>query len=1033
MKKIKLYYFKLFACLLLLVHAFPVTVLAQNEIPVKGKVTDKQAQTGLPGVNVVVKGTEKGVSTDVDGNFTINATKESVLVFSFIGYDKQEVTVGNQTVIDVILQPSLTNLEELVVVGYGTMKKSDLTGAVMRVNKEAYQNQSMTQLTDMLTGTVAGFYANQSTSAAGGGSLEIRGPKSLNASTEPMIVLDGVIFNGSIRDINPSDIETIDILKDASSTAVFGARAAAGVLMITTKKGSKGKTTINFSSELGITEVANDFKPFDANTYLDFRRDILRVTNSANPEYYYFNPQKLPAGVTVDQWRKASANPQPDNTDEWLGRLRLFPTELENYKAGKAVDWYNKVMRPGFRQNYDLSIAGGSDKFNYYYSLGYTNNEGVIIGDKFSALRTRLNVDFTVTDWLNVGVNTQFSDRDESAVPADLSGMFNSSPYGSEFDANGNVNWYPHDYPGGINPLINYYGQDKYRKINSLFASMFAKVKLPFGIDYKISYQPRFQFLKDYNFWSSQTIVGGNDHSKGYGTRQESSNYEFILDNLLHWNKQFGKHSFDVTLLYSTEKNRKWYTQISNEIFVPNQNLGFNGLQYGTNPALMNGDSIITGDAVMARLNYTFNDKYLFTGSVRRDGYSAFGIKNPRAVFPAAALAWRISEEEFFQLDWVSQMKLRVSWGVNGNREIGAYSALAQMQQNLYYDGTNVQVGVYNSTLANHDLVWERTQSVNIGADLSLFKNKIDFSAEYYDMTTTNLLMNRLLPQLTGFQSVTSNLGRLGNRGFEMTVNTVNMNRSKLSWRSSFVFSLNRNKIKELFGDYETVEIDGKQVTRELPDYSNEWFPGQAIDRVWNYNVTGVWQTAEKDAAAVYRMEPGDFKAEDVNNNGVYEALSDKKFIGWERPRFRLGLRNDVNFLKYFTASLFVRADLGHIGSFAEALHRGSETYDRRNTWAIPYWTPDNPINDYARLNVNENAFGGGVMIYKPRSFVRIQDLSLGYNLPSGIAEKIRLNNARLFASVRNLYTFDKWPGWDPESGYRPMPRTYTFGVSVSL
>jgi TonB-dependent starch-binding outer membrane protein SusC len=1000
---------------------------------VSGKVTDENDQP-LPGVNVIEKGTTNGTVTDAEGNFRLSVTdKSAVLVASFIGYISQEVLIGERTQIVIQLIPDIQTLEDVVVIGYGQAKKSDLTGAVARVSSKVYKDQPMTQLTDMLTGTVAGFNANQNTTAAGGSSLQIRGPKSLNASTEPMVVVDGAIFNGNISDINPSDIETIDILKDASSTAVFGARAAAGVLMITTKKGVTGKPVINFSTSLGVTEAANDLRAFDSEGYLNFRRDALISYKTGNPDYYFYNPNDLPEDVTLEQWRNANPNVQPDNTTEWLARLRFFSIEAENYLGGNNVDWYDQVMQSGIKQNYDVSVSGGTDKLSYYWSIGYTNNEGIIIGDEFSTLRSRLNLDLKVTDWLNVGLNSQIAGNDESSVPAELYGIFVNSPYGSVYEPDGKVKWYPNDYAAVESPLINYDGQDKLKKTNSIFASVYAKVKLPFGIEYKISYQPRLQSRKDYNFWPSTTILGGVTHSKGYGSREDFSQYAWILDNLLHWNKDIGVHNFDITLLYSGEKNKSWLSTMTNETFLPNENLGYNGLQFGAKPSLTNYDQQITGDAVMGRLNYTLLDKYLITVSVRRDGYSAFGKKNPRAIFPAAAIAWKLSDESFFKVDWISQLKLRLSWGVNGNREIGAYSALAQINSNLYYNGSNVQLGVYNNSLANYDLVWEKTESINFGIDVGLLDDRLEVSAEYYDMTTTDLLMNRQLPVLTGFTNITTNLGELGNRGFELSLHTVNYHASNFSWKSNLVFSFNRNKIKKLFGDYEEVIIEGETVRREVPDYTNEWFPGQALDRVWNYDVTGIWQESEAADAAVYLMQPGDFKAEDADNNGVYEALQDKKFIGYRQPRFRLGLRNEFNFCKNFSASIFIRADLGHVGAFDQALNPSSETFDKRNKMALPYWTSANPNNDWARLNTNVTSFGGGLMIYKPRSFVRIQDISLSYNIPLQTAAKVHLNNIRIYGAIRNLYSFDKWPGWDPESGDTPMPRTYSLGVSFSL
>jgi TonB-dependent starch-binding outer membrane protein SusC len=1004
----------------------------------QGKVTGivKDVKTGepLPGVTVMIDGTTKGYITDASGKYTIDAVdNNAVLVFSYVGYNIQKVPIAGKSVIDVALEVNVKSLEEVVVIGYGTQKKRDLTGAVVRVQADSYKNQSMTQMTDMLTGTVAGLYSNQGTSAEGGSYLEIRGQKSLNAATDPMVVIDGAIFNGSISEINPVDIETIDILKDASSAAVYGAQAASGVILITTKKGKTGKPIINFSSSVGITTPTHAFKPYDGEGYLQYRGDFLRSVNPDKPSYYYDDPNNLPSDVTLEEWRNASDNPQENNTNEYLSRNGFFQVEMDNYNAGKEINWYNEVINKGIRQNYDLSISGATDRVNYYWSIGYQKNEGVVRGDKFSTIRSRLNLDLKVTDWLNIGTNTQLSNRDQSVVTAELWSMYENSPYGSKYNQDGSLNWYPNSYTAVNNPLINYYGQDRLMKVYGLFATLYAKIKLPLGIEYKLSYQPGYSFSKDYNFWSSETIEGGVDHSQGYGTREDGSDYGWILDNLLHWQKEVGIHNFDITLLYSAEKNKDWSSTMSNETFTPNQNLGFNGLQYGTKPGINIYDQMSTGTAAMARLNYVMMDKYLFTASVRRDGYSAFGLKNPWATFPSFALAWRISKENFFNVPWINQLKIRTSWGSNGNRAIGPYSALAQLNPNLYYDGSITQVGIYNSTLENSNLKWERTQSLNFGVDLDMFDNRISMVAEYYISTTKDLLMNRLLPEITGFTSITSNLGELSNRGFEFTVNTLNINNPGFSWRSNLVFSFNRNEIKHLFGDYVTDTINGKPVTREIPDYTNEWFPGQAIDRVWNYNVTGIWQVNETTEAAKYGMTPGDYKAEDLDKSYTYEALIDKQFIGYTKPRYQFGFKNDFTFLKNFSVSIFIRADLGHVGEFEEALRGSWETYDKRNVYDIPYWTPENPINDYPKLSTTMQAFGGGLRIYKPMSFVRVQDLSLSYQLPTDFCRTIKINDSRVFFSIRNLLTFSKWPGWDPESRNIPMPMTYTIGLNISL
>ncbi|MRI01160.1 SusC/RagA family TonB-linked outer membrane protein [Kriegella sp. EG-1] len=993
-------------------------------ITVTGTVIDQEDGMPVIGANVVEKGTTNGILTNFDGEFTIDIPSNGILVVSYIGYGTTEISVAGQTNIEISLKTEVSELDEVVVVGYGTMKKSDLTGSVANVSSETYKDQHMTQITDMLQGTVAGLNMTQGTTAAGGGEIEVRGANSLNASTQPMIVVDGSIYNGSLRDINPSDVQSIDILKDASSAAVYGSRASSGVILITTKSGGKGKATISFSSQLGMSSPTNDFTPNDASEYLTFRQDVKRALDTESPSYYYDNPSQLPSGVTLDQWRSASNNPNADNTREWLTRLTFFPVETENYINGNTVDWYNKIIRKGaVQQKYDLSINGGSDEVTYYWSMGYIDNEGLVLGDDYSALTTRLNLNFKPTKWMDIGMNTQYTNRDESSVTADLTDMYRMSPYGSEYNEDGTIKRYPNDFTIE-NPLLNYYGQDRENKINTIFSTLYTNIQLPFGFKYKLSFQPRFEFSRDYNFWSSETIQGGQS---GYATREEYSSFNWILDNILTWKKEFGSHSIDLTLLQSAEQNKSWYSYLQNEQFTPNENLGFNGLQYGVNPAVNTDDRQSNADASMARVNYSYDDKYLLTASVRRDGYSAFGQENPRATFPAVALAWKISSEDFFNVDAINQLKLRASWGINGNRDIDIYGALAQTQSDIYYDGTNTQVGVYNSTLANYGLRWEKTESLNFGLDLSMFNNRINFGADVYVMNTVDLLMERKLPELTGYESILSNLGEVENRGVEVSLNTVNISNEDLTWRTDLTFSLNRNKIKSLFGDFD-------ENGEELPDYTNEWFPNQAIDAIWDYNTLGIWQVDEATQAAAVGLEPGDWKVEDVDGDGVYDELTDKQFIGYTEPRFRLGMRNQFNFLKNFTASVFLRGEFGQLSAFSYALRQGgSDTYDRRNEVNIPYWTPENPINDYPRLITNTTVYGGGIQIYKKNSYVRVQDLTLAYNIPADIMERYGISNARIFFSGRNLYYFSKWPGWDPQSLNSPLAKTYSLGFSLTL
>jgi TonB-linked SusC/RagA family outer membrane protein len=1012
-----------------------IVIVPEEEIQpglISGIVTDEKGNP-LPGVSVQVKGYTIGTTTGSDGKYTLSIpVSAQTLVFSFIGMQTQEVPVGAGTVYNIILSESLIGLEEVIVIGYGTAKKSDLTGSVSRVEGEDIKLQAPTQIVETLSGTVAGLYTTQATSAKGGGEMELRGPTSISAGTNPMIVLDGAIYFGSISDINPADIESVDILKDASSAAIYGSKAASGIIQITTTKGRVGKPTINFSAKVGVSSTTNDLKPYGPQEYLNMHRDYQTQSNKSVPYGYFFQPDNLPQGVTIEAWRNMSANPAADNTDEWISRINLWPIEIKNFKAGETTDFYDLCIGPALKQDYTLSAGGGTEDLQYYWSVGYLDNKGVIKGDEFTTVRSKLNVDLKISNWLNIGTNTQFAYRDESVVQANILRMSRMSPYGSMRNDDGTLRKLPGDY--SYNPLENYYGQNRFCKTSSLFSNLFAQIKLPFGFHYKISFQPNFSFTKDFNFWSSKTEIGSEWYVGGYGDRFEYSSLGWMVDNLLAWEKTFGDHNFNLTFLANAEQQKSWSTSQGNSNFAPNENLGFHALQFGDNPWLSNYDDQSSGEALMARLNYTLKNRYLLTTSIRRDGYSAFGQQNPRASFPAFAFAWKIDQESFYNLSWMNRLKLRLSWGINGNRDIGIYSALARVGSVMDYNLQGMKIGVYNSTMANSNLRWEKTTSTNIGFDIGLLQDRIDMTIDAYSSSTTDLLLDRQLPQTTGFSNITSNLGILGNKGIEVSINTVNIKSTDLDWKSNLVFSMNRNKIIKLWEDIGDYKLLGKDHYGELPDFTNKWFPGEALDVVWDYDFIGIWQLDQAAKASEYGLAPGDPKATDVDQDGKYLQLQDKKFIGHTTPLYRIGIKNEITFLKNFSASLFIRADLGHIRSIP-FLTEDKSAVGRHNTWSFPYWSPENPINDFPRYVHPNNLshFEGGIVIYKPAGFVRVQDFMLSYNLPHTYAQRIKLKSLRVFLTTRNLFTFTKWPGYDPESAMIPMPKVFTFGLDLSL
>lgn len=1007
-------------------------------IEIHGRVVNQQGAP-LPNVSVLIMGTNVGTATNSDGRFTITAPddKNIVLEVSSVGYQTQRVDVGKQGEVNVTLELDISGLSDVVVVGYGTAKKADLTGSIAHIDAEQFRDQSNTQISNMLNGSSAGVYTIQDASAAGGGKFEIRGPSSLSAGTNPLIVVNGAIFNGDMADIDPNTVKSIDVLKDASSKAVYGSSSSSGVILITTKQGKIGKPVISFSAKDGLASTTHDLRPFGPQGYFTFRRDFLTQFNGSSVPYgFYFNPNDLPAGITLQQWRDfSSGTVLPDNIDEWLTRLGLQDIEVDNYKAGKTTDWYDMTINSGLRQDYSLSLSGASENIKYFISAGYLNNKGILKGDKFKTLRSTLGLNLKITKWLDFNLYSQFSSRDQSVIEADLDWIRYQSPYGEMWNPDGSVKTFTNnDY--ARNPLDDYYNGKRLNRFTSLFSILDFTVKLPLGFQYKISFQPDFNFSKDFISWGPASFQGGNTHIGGYGTRSNVTKYDWRLDNLITWKREFGPNNIDLTLLASMEENRGWSSYQENSRFAPSATLGFSALQFGSEPALLNTDQKSTGDALMARLNYSLLNKYLLSASIRRDGFSGFGQKNPWGVFPAIGIAWKISNEPFYKIPFIDQMKVRASWGVNGNKQIGNYSAFATVGSRLGYDGSRVLNGIFNTTLGNPGLKWEKNKSINIGLDLGFFQNRINFTIDAYSGTTYDLLMNRLLPVLTGFNSVTTNLGKMSNKGIEFTVDANVMETKNFRWQSSLNLSFNKNKILVLSGDTGTYKILGKVEKGQLPDYTNFWFPGQSLDVVWDYDVIGVWQEKDKDAAAVYSMVPGDLRATDVNDDGRFRQFDDKRFIGFRKPRVIIGLRNNFTFFNSFNLNISLQIQPDFIRSIPILADQDQKSiFHRVNFWSFPYWTPQNPINSYQRYTFPDNLdqYEGEIQIYKPSGFLRVQNISLSYNFPKAFLQRSNLQDLRVFAAAQNFFTFTRWPGFDPESGMVPMHKILTFGANLSF
>jgi TonB-linked SusC/RagA family outer membrane protein len=1025
---------------------------------VKGTVSDGKSAP-IPGATIKVKETGKAVATDVNGNYTISAAGNSTLIISSIGYTTIEQKVNNRTTINVQLTDDSRQLSDVVVIGYGTRAVKDVTGAISSIKAEKFENENPVSITDLIKGNVPGISVGMNTSARGGGvgDLLVRGKASLTGNTNPLVVLDGVIYNGAISDINPNDIERIDIIKDASALAVYGSVSAAGAVAVTTKKGKLGAPQIAFNVNYGITQLEKNQKFYQGEDFLNWRSDAARATNTTNPYYFYSNPNALPAGVTLAQFLGTSTG---DPTTVWLQRIGLQNNEINNYKAGNVTDWSKLVWRNGKRQDYTGSLSGRTENVSYYMSGNFTRNQNEIVGDQYTNYRFRVNLEGKASKFLTFGMNTQFSSRDEGGNAADWKQIINSSPYGDVYNLNGSGQLTRIDTDdSGLNqrnPLLAYTYDSKVAIQNILFANLYAKVALPFGIQYSLNYSPQIESYRNFSF-KPLADPDENAATGGEGSRSMEDRYRYNIDNLLTWNKTFGIHNFDVTFLLNREKYQSWYTTSSNSNFTPSDALGYHQIGAGLLPVTSSDDRVSNGSAIMGRLNYTLLGRYILTGSFRRDGYSPFGLKNPYHSYPAGAVAWIASDEPFVKaanLNWLNFAKLRFSYGANGNRPAqGTINPLIQLgligtaKYPTVVGGTLTNnTAIYASTLQNEDLTWEKTTGTNFGLDFAVLNNRIAGSIDVYNRSTTSLLVGRSIPNIEGFNSdwllgVTgrnnssplSNLGEVNNRGFEVTINSKNFMSRNFNWSSTATFTVNRNKIVHLYGPV----TDAAGNVTEVDDKGNGWFIGRDIGTVWDYKVLGVWQANETADAALYTgagIKPGDFKLQDVNGDHLYTD-ADKQFLGSTSPRFQWSLRNDFNFLKSFDFSFLLVSNMGQLATFNEAKNSpGSVGFLRQSSYVLPYWTTDNPQTEYARLSSGSN--GTSFNVWRSASFVRINTVSLGYAFDPKLVQKIGVKTAKIFASANNAYVFTNYPFWDPQntgSNAGPTPRIISVGLSATF
>lgn len=1015
---------------------------------------------GVPGVTVFVKGTTRGSITDVDGSFTIgNAPDDATLIFSFVGMKTQEVVVGDQAAINVTMLQDAIGLDEVVAIGYGTSRKEDLTGAIVNVKAEEFMKYQPASVADMLRSAVPGLKVSYSTSAKATPDFEIRGDNTIKSDREdgvdeekeankPLVVIDGVIFNGDLSEINPNDIESVDVLKDASAASIYGSRASNGVVVITTKKGSSIKPTIRFGIRMGIVTGAKRQTIFDGVGVMGWLTEMNEaISGGASDEWsIYRNYNDVPMEFQ-DDW--LSANNIPGETDPakitsvWLDNFGFEGNEKENYLAGQSYDWQDWLFHTGIRQDYNFSISGRGERVTYYWSVGYKENESVQVGEKFTSLTSRLNLDVSVTDFLNVGINTNFAFQDEGQEPVGNGGYRTSSPYDTPW-VNGMPQTKENLKKAGAgsnrsNPLLDPAYMDRKYDVYKLFPTMYAKLNLPYGFKFTSNFTQRMEFRKRFEFNDPANPVWSHG---GEARRRHNELYEWQIDNILSWNKDFGEHRIDATGLVNAERYQQWETNAVTSNFSPTAALGYHNMGFGLAPSVAydedfderDPDETTTRNALMGRVNYSYGGRYYLSASIRRDGYSRFGADNVYATFPSISGAWNLTKEAFMadRPEWLTFLKARLTWGINGNSSgLGSYAAYAHMANSTYlnYNGGHFLVPwLTMSRLSNPALAWEKNQSWNFGLDYGLWDGSVRGALDVYSSETTELLLDKKLPIVTGFDDITTNVGNLRNTGFDLSINTINMEKSNFMWTSSFLVHYNKNEIVSLTGEQvEMTDGDGNPYMAEPDDTDNGWFIGESKDVIWDYEADGIYQLGEEEEAAKYERFPGDFRVVDQNNDGILNS-KDKVFQGLKSSPWYLTFRNEFAY-KNFDVGLVFLGKLGYKGGTNFNFNNRQEYIKNHNWFALPYWTPNNPINDYARINSLRLS---EMEIWVPKSYVRFQSFSLGYNLPKDLLESVKFSSARVAFNIDNVGVLTKWEIGDPESEGE-MPRIYSFSVDFSF
>lgn len=985
-----------FRLLVLFMALLPAISFAQGKT-VSGTVLDSN-NGPIPGANVLVKGTNTGVQTDVDGKFAIEVAQGGVLVISFVGMQTQEITVGSQSDYTVSLKDGASELEEVVVVGYGQRKKSDVTGAITSVSAKEIASRPVNNALEAIQGKAAGVDITSSQRPGTLGAITIRGVRSLTASNSPLYVVDGIpLISGGIDNVNPLDIEAIDILKGPSATAIYGSRGANGVVIITTKKGKNGKFTINLNYSTTIENLVNRMEMFNASDYITFRRWAR----------YYENPVTFPRGDQPTQANDQAIFNATADPSAWANINKGWESGTWDGSKVASKDWTDYVTQTGVTNQYSLNVSGGSDKVKAFGSFGYLDNKGTVIGQDYKRYTGKVSVDINPTDWFSFGGTMNgsygvqnFGQSEAGRSVSTANSLYDTAravfSYAVPYDDAGNRIIFPGG-DDGVRTVIDEVNYSFDERVNTrIFASFYSQLDFgaiwsPLkGLKYRINFGPDMSFNRNGLYLDKLSVVRSGT---SFASLNSNNNLSYTLDHLIFYNKEIGKHVFDLTLLQS-ETKYKYESNSASANNVPFSDQRWNALT-NANVSLLSWGSSLTERQIlsyMGRINYTYNDRYNFTASGRYDGVSQLADGDKWGFFPSAALGWTIKKESFLQdVAWLDNLKLRLEVGATGNSAIDAYSTKLPLSPLFYPVGPGLNAGTVTSTsLANQDLTWEKTTAYNAGVDFSFFNNRISGSLDYFTAHTTDLLMTKLIPSVTGFTSTLANVGETKSNGLELTLNTVNVEAGNFTWSTTINASMQDNEIVNLS-------------TGKYDDIQNNWFIGEQLGVIYGYKSNGIWKPEDAAEMALFNANQHNFTAgmarpADLNGDYKIDENNDRTIVGKTLPKYVVGMTNTFRY-GGLELSIFLYGRLKYMYNTG-----GEGLLGRYNQRKVDYYTEADTDSEYQRPFFTSGTGDpyATSLGYKDASFIKIRNISLGYNFPKSLTDKLGISSLRLYVQALN-------------------------------